>query len=440
MVVRFLHGLNQGQAARSFFLDYPTPLSVLVTPPTPKDQRLLLSCLFFLQAHAIALWFVPFSSVLKAHGLEHLTAWAFATGAVAAFISPMLTGALADRHLSATVILRGLALGMAALLFLTFWAVEHQWHSFAILGLVQLLQFCFAPGWGVTTMLVLAQLPDPGRQFGAVRVWGTFGWMAAGPLVSLVLQADGSTLCGFASAVAWLGVAGLTFGLPRVAPEAAKSPLNWKSLFGFETFVILRDPQHRALFLTAGLFSVPLAAFYPYTPMHLQDLGVQKTSVAMAMGQIFEAVSMYAMAPLLTRFRLRSLFIFAISVALLRYLLFASNTLSGVLVGILLHGICFSLFFIPAQIYIEHRISRELRFRAQALMTLLIGGFGNLFGCLGCGALRSVCTRNGITNWPMYWLVLAGAVALVGAYFLLAYRPRGAGAGELVAARTTNAE
>ena len=114
-------------------------------------------------------------------------------------------------------------------------------------------------------------------------------------------------------------------------------------------------------------------------------------AAAMALGQVFEAVSMYAMAPLLTRFRLRSLFRFAIAVAVVRYIVFASNHLGGVVFGILLHGVCFTLFFIPVQIYIEQRIARELRFRAQALLTLLISGFGNLLGFLVCGAPQ---TRN----------------------------------------------
>ncbi len=301
------------------------------------SQRRLLAGLFFLQANAIALWFVPFSSVLKAHGLGHLTPWAFATGAVAAFISPMLMGVLADRHVSATVILRGLALGMCGLLCATFWAIERGWNALVVLGLLQILQLCFAPGWGVASMIVLAQLPNPSRQFGGLRVWGTFGWMLAGPLVSVVLNADGSTLCGFASALGWLGVALLTFVLPKVPPQAARTPLTWKSLFGMETFALLRDKKHRALFLTAGLLSMPLAAFYPYTPLHLQDLGVQKLSAAMALGQVFEIVSMYAMGGLLSRLRLRTLFLFAISVAVIRYVLFSLDSVGAVLFGILLH-------------------------------------------------------------------------------------------------------
>lgn len=384
--------------------------------------RLLLGGLFFLQAHAIALWFVPFSSVLKEHGLANITAWAFASSGVAAFFSPMITGVLADRRLSPAFLLRLLAVGMATLLCLTFWAIEKGWGQFWVLGLVQTLQFFSAPTWGLSSMLVLAQLKEPGRHFGPLRVWGTYGWMLAGLIVSVVLHADGSTVTGFAAALAWLGVAGFTFLLPAAPPQAGRRPFAWRELFGLETFSLLRDPQHRAVFLGAGLLSIPLAAFYPYTPMHLQDLGVRGGSAVMSLGQVSEALSMYAMARLLMEVRLPTLLNAAIAVALLRYLLFATDTVWGMCCGVFLHGVCFTLFFIPAQIYIEERIPKDMRFRAQALMTLLISGFGNLLGYLGCGALRGWCEEGGQTRWGLYWGALAVAVAAVGVYFRAAYR------------------
>lgn len=390
-------------------------------PPLPR-LRFLLGGLFFLQAHAIALWFVPFSSVLKQHGLADITAWAFASSGVAAFFSPMITGVLADRRMAPSFLLRLLALGMAALLGLTFLAIEKGWGPIWVLGLVQVLQFFSAPTWGLSSMLVLAQLQDPGRHFGPLRVWGTYGWMIAGFIVSMVLHADGSTLTGFAAAVAWLGVAGFTLLLPAGAPPPERRPFAWKEIFGLETFSLLRDSQHRAVFLGAGLLSIPLAAFYPYTPMHLQDLGVHGGSAVMSVGQVSEALSMYAVARLLTEVRLATLLNSAIAVAVLRYVLFATGSVWGVFAGVFLHGICFTLFFIPAQIYIEQRIAREMRFRAQALMTLLISGFGNLLGYLGCGALKSWCEGDGHTRWRLYWGVLAAAVAAVWAYFWQAYR------------------
>ncbi len=399
---------------------------------TDFQKQALLAGVFFLQAQAIALWFVPFSGVLKNHGFSALTPWAFAASGLAAFISPMVTGTLADRHISATLLLRYLALGMSAMLCLTFWAIERSWHAGAVLALIQLLQFVSAPTWGVTSMLVMAQLPNPSRQFGGLRVWGTYGWMFAGPLISLLLHADGSTTTGFISALAWLGVAAFTFVLPKLPPQAGRAPVQFRNLLGLETFSLLKDPQHRALFLTAGLFSIPLAAFYPYTPLHLQDLGLHNVSAFMSLGQLTEVLAMYALAPLLARLRLRTLFLCAIGLGICRYALFAMDAELPVLAGVVLHGLAFTLFFIPAQIYIEHRIPKEMRFRAQALMTLLVSGFGNLFGYLGCGALKAWCTSGTQTQWPLYWAVLGGALVAVAVYFMAAYRGGPAGAGELL--------
>ncbi len=382
----------------------------------------MLSTLFFLQAHAIALWFVPFSTVLQGHGLGWLTPYAFAATGVAAFISPMLTGVLADRHLSATRLLRYMSLAISVSLVLTFLAIERRWSGGWILGLVQIQQLCSAPAWGLTSMIVLARLPDPARQFGAIRAWATYGWLVAGLIISLVLAADSSTLCGFTAAAAWLVVAGFTYFLPDVSPQVTRAGWRWRDLLGLETFVLLRHPRHRAVFVTAGLLSIPLAAFYAYTPLHLQDLGITKVSAVMSLGQVTEALAMYALAPLLARCRLQTLFSLAILTSTLRYALFAVGHPAGVFTGIALHGICFTFFFIPAQIYIEQRIDRTLRFRAQALMTLLVGGFGNLLGYLGCGWWRAACVSGGQTFWREYWGGLTVAVVLVGAYFAWAYR------------------
>ena len=149
---------------------------------------------------------------------------------------------------------------------------------------------------------------------------------------------------------------------------------------------------------------------------------MQGGSAVMSLGQVSEALSRYAMARLLAEVRLPTLLNWAIAVGLLRYLLFATGSVWGLVVGVFLHGVCFTLFFIPAQIYIEERIAKEMRFRAQALMTLLISGFGNLLGYLGCGALRGWCEEGGQTDWGLYWGVLAGAVAAVGVYFRFAYK------------------
>ena len=43
------------------------------------------------------MWLVPLSTVLDAHGLHAIKPFAFAANGVAAFVSPLIFGALADR-------------------------------------------------------------------------------------------------------------------------------------------------------------------------------------------------------------------------------------------------------------------------------------------------------------------------------------------------------
>ena len=69
--------------------------------------------LFFLQGAALGMWFVPLSTVLDAHGLRDIKPLAFAATALAAFVSPLIFGAMADRHASPAKVLRGLSLATA---------------------------------------------------------------------------------------------------------------------------------------------------------------------------------------------------------------------------------------------------------------------------------------------------------------------------------------
>ena len=391
-------------------------------PPLHRRERVELCALFALQAHAIALWYVPFSSVLKAHGYEQLVPYAFACSSLAALISPMWSGALADQRFGSERVLRWLAVAVAATLTLTFTAITRGWSPIAVIVLIQLQQLCYAPTWGLATSIVLARLHAPEREFGPVRAWATIGWMVAGPVISFGLHADQSTLSGFLGAAAWLGVALFTLRLPDV-PMQPKARRSWREVLGWDALVLLRDPNHRAVFVTAALFSIPLAAFYPFGALHLQDVGEPRVSAAMSLGQITEIIGMFALAWLLAQVRLKTLFLAGIAFGVLRYVLFMLDTRPALLVGILLHGFCFTLFFIPAQIYAEKQIDHAFRARAQALLTMMMSGVGSLVGNLGCGWWRQWCTdAAGRTDWPLYWAVLGATVAVVFVYFALTYR------------------
>ena len=387
-----------------------------------RATAIRLSALFFLQAHAQALWYVPFSSILRSHGLDWLTPYTFAGMALAALIPPMLGGALADQHLRAERLLGGLCIGVAGMLALVFTAIQNEWGGGWVLSLLFVQQLLFAPAGSLVVAIVLAGVEDPERQYGPIRVWGTYGWLVAAPLLSLVLQVDTSPLAGYIAAAGYLVVAAFAFSLPDSRASTRSASRRWRDLLGNDTLFLLRDRDVRIVFVTAGLFSMPLAAFYPFTPLFLRDVGVQHASAAMSLGQVTEVIASYALAPLFAAVRLKWILLAGLFFGVLRYVLYAMTALPLVYVGISLHGFCYTLFFISAQLYLERRIDPQYRTRAQAFLTLMMLGVGNFAGSLGGGWLRDWCSNEAGTDWRLYWSILAGVALVVLGYFAVRFR------------------
>jgi len=132
--------------------------------------------LFFLQGAALGLWFVPLSSVLAAHGLEGLRPFAFATGSLAAFVSPLLFGAMADRQASPVKVLRWLALATGVTMALSSTAIRLGAGNWTILGCIQVHAFYFAPTLSIASTIILARLTDAKKEFGPIRATAAVGW------------------------------------------------------------------------------------------------------------------------------------------------------------------------------------------------------------------------------------------------------------------------
>jgi nucleoside transporter len=392
----------------------------------PKLEFAELGALFFLQWMGLAAWFVPLTLVLNTHGLQRIQPMAFATSAIAAFVSPLFFGAMADRQMSPARVLRWLCLATAVALALACAAIQWHWPVLAVLALIQLYALCVAPTTSLSTTIAMAELRDPTREFGPIRAMGTFGWMAGCWLVSL-LGADASTVSGFTGAVIWLVLAAFTLLLPDVPPPVSAQHLTLGQRLGLDALELLKLPDHRVVFLTAALFSIPLAAFYPYLPPNLRDAGFGHPTAWMSLAQTTEIVAMFSLGALLVRWRLKWILTAGLAFGVLRYALCALNGRAWLLAGVVLHGATYTLFFITAQIYVNERVDPAWRTRAQALLTVLVSGVGNLIGYLGCGAWFRACQQPAGPHWPRFWGGLMAAVMVVSIYFLIAYRGVGTG-------------
>ena len=385
-----------------------------------------LMILFFIQAAAMAIWFVPLGPILDAHGLQAIKPFAFAANALAAFVSPLMFGAMADRHVAPARVLRWLATATATTMAVIATAVQHGWHPWLVLALIQLFSLSYAPMFSISTALVLARLQDAKKEFGPIRALATIGWMGGGLLIS-ALNLDRSAFAAYLGAGFWLMVAGFTYFLPALEIPKSAEHLSWHERLGLDALTLLKNSNHRVVFITVMLFSIPLCAFYPYAPTHLHELGFEHASAWMSLAQTTEIVAMFSLAWLLLNWRVKWIFACGLGLGIVRFALSALNTKFSLLAGITLHGGSFTLVFITAAIYLDQRIDSAWRTRAQALLALVGGGVGNFIGYLGTGWWFNTCTPATGTHWPVFWGGLAASVAAVLIYFLAVYRTVGDG-------------
>ncbi|MFZ4764234.1 MAG: MFS transporter [Roseimicrobium sp.] len=384
-----------------------------------------LCALYATHACALGLWGVNLSNVLKAHGLESIVPYAYACGSTAALLSPLAVGALADQRMAPERVLRLMGMGAIVCLLLLNTAIERGWGAGWVLVFAQAHALWSAPTFGLSTSLIFSRLERAKEEFGPVRIWATIGWMGAGGIISWVLRADDSVISGYAACVAWALTVALTYTLPKSQRLSLPKPKRtFTEILGLDALPLLAHPDHRVVFITAALLNMSLAAFYPFTVLHLEDLGVRQVTVAMSLGQITEIVAMLALSRLLTRWRLKWVFLAGIGFGTLRYAAFMLDSTPAVFAGIFLHGLCYTLFFITAQIYLEQRIVVAMRARAQALLTLMTSGLGSLCGTLGTGWWRQMCQNSGTTQWPRFWGGMTAVTLAVFVFFAVAYRGR----------------
>jgi nucleoside transporter len=386
-----------------------------------KAEYAKLMILFFIQAAAMAIWFVPLGPILDAHGMHAIKPYAFAANALASFVSPLMFGAMADRHVPPAKVLRWLACATGITMAVIATAIKDGWNPWLVLVLILFFSLSYAPMFSISTALVLARLENAQKEFGPVRALATVGWMAGALLVGL-LNLDRSAFAMFLGAVFWLLVAAFTYFLPQLEMPESVENLTWHERLGLDALTLLKDRDTRVVFITTTLFNIPLAAFYPYAPTHLHDLGFAHTSAWMSLAQVTEIIAMFSLAWLLHHWRLKWIFACGLAFGVLRFAFSAMDTKNSLLLGVTLHGASFVLVFVTAQIYLNHRIDAAWRARAQVLLTFLNGGIGNLIGYLGTGWWFAACTQSGVTHWPLYWGALAAMVVCVMIYFLAAYR------------------
>jgi len=236
----------------------------------------------------------------------------------------------------------------------------------------------------------------------------------------------------YTAAVASILLGLYSFTLPHTPPPAAGQPVSIRSIAGLDALQQLGSKPFYVFLVSSFLICIPLAAYYNFTQLFLEATGFQNIAGTQTLGQMSEVVFMLLMPVFFARLGVKWMLLVGMGAWVLRYVLFAlaapSTIFWMIILGILLHGICYDFFFVTGQIYVDKKSTPEIRGQAQGMLVLVTYGLGMLIGAQVAGNLYN-SFLNGAASlsleaWQQFWFIPAAFAAVVMVLFGLLFNDR----------------
>ena len=398
--------------------------------------KLKLSFMMFLEWFIWGAWFVPLWRYLNDLGFSATQiAWSYSCTGIAAILSPVLVGVIADRYYSAQKVLS--VLHVCGAIILLYVAQQTQFENFLPPLLVYTL--VYMPTVAITNSIAFRNLADSEGEFPRVRVLGTIGWIFSGLLVGFVPSWVGlgdistTNLPFIVTAAASILLAGFALFLPDTPPNAHHGQIDVKELLGLNAVQMLREKEFGIFAICSFLFCIPLAFYYQFANGYLTQVGLTQATGWMTLGQFSEIFFMISLPFFIKRFGIKKVLLLGLVTAMIRYGFFmiggTENMFQYALLfgGILLHGASYDFYFVSAYIYTDRKAPAHMRTAAQGLLTLICMGMGSLVGNLVGGyTLEQFALQEPkgaeTFDWFAVWGVGVAIIAVVMIIFSIGFR------------------
>lgn len=398
------------------------------------SASLRLSVMMFIQYFIWGSWFVTAYPILSNFGFDgNDIKWTYSSAPIAAILSPVIVGLLADRWIASEWLLSimhvcgGFAFLAAVLTLSGEQSSPVMFNSFIFLHVL-----CYMPTLALTNSITLSNVPDADKHYPRIRFFSGVGWIFAGALISF-LALDASEKTFYLTVGASFIMAFYSLTLPHTPPAGRAGRFSLLKALGSDAWSLFKRHEFAVFSIGMIVLFIPVQFYFQLAPRYLQDTGYEKVAFLMSLGQFAELGFILALPFFLKRWSVRKIFIIGAAAWCLRYALFVAGTSLGFkafdIGAILLHGICYDFCFITGMLYIDRVASPQIRAQAQGLFMTMTYGLGMIIGAQIAGitevAFTSYASNGDILHidWSHIWFVPALITACAAILLFVYFRP-----------------
>lgn len=404
-----------------------------------KFLKTRLSIMMFLEFFIWGAWYTAVAVYMSNHGMAGLTHWPFTVNPLAALIAPFFIGLIADRYFATEKVLGFLHILGGIFMLITPLFVDNP-----LMFILMLLAYnlCYMPTISLVNTLSFHNIEDQEKEFPIIRVFGTIGWIVAGLTVSFVLvnfvaddiPPEATALPLYLTAFASFALGIYSFTLPHTPPPAKGETVSIRNIIGIDALKQLGSKSFYIFLGCSLLTSIPLAAYYNFTQIFLENTGFQNIAATQTIGQASEVIFMVLMPFFFIRMGIKWMLAAGMFAWVLRYALFAYGATDPIiwmiLLGIALHGICYDFFFVAGQIYVDIKADDKIRGQAQGLIVLITYGLGMLIGAQIAGITYNLFLQDqavlSLIQWQQFWWIPSIFAFIVFLFFIFTFKDRDA--------------
>lgn len=395
------------------------------------NVRIQLSVMMFLQFFIWGAWYVTAPNYLGTIGFGAADfGWTYSVGPIAGMVSPFFVGMIADRFFAAQRVLGLMHITGGVVMLGAAFMMKGGQSPASVNAMFLLYMLTYFPTLSLTNTIAMRNMENSEKEFPAIRVLGTIGWIAAGVTLSVLGWSTKVNMFHLAAG-AGIGLGVFSFMLPNTPPSGDKN-VSVREILGLDALVLLKNRSYLIFMVSSMLICIPLAFYYQIASRvvemadfgefgiiqgikNMLQMGDDVIGATMALGQASEIVFMLVMPFFFARLGVKKMLAVGMLAWVVRYGLFAFGAPESVrwmvLVGIVLHGICYDFFFVTGQIYTDQIAPKKIRGQAQGMLVLFTLGLGMFIGAQVAGRIEAQHTPPASVHITKVFPIQGAAVA-----------------------------